>query len=189
MGGKAQASGIAKLRVWEGAGLAAQGTQVSPERGLLLVGRTAPPESPGVRDDREPGMAWMVAMAEKSVAMSRGVRGLVLRRAQNTGEEGAPWTLRMTGPTAQRPWQSTRRWMRPAWQRGGWARTGAGLRPGPGSILEQQSEGGRTRPETWGSRLAERTRGTLGSPSAAWAAAELAETAGQTPTAGRGTPP
>lgn len=47
-------------------------------------------------------MAWMVAMAEKSLAMSRGVRGLVPRWAQNnTGEEGAPWTLRMTGPTAQ----------------------------------------------------------------------------------------
>ena len=45
------------------------------------------------------------------------------------------------------------------------------------------------RPETWGSRLVERTRGTLGSPPAAWAVAEMAEMADQTPTAGGRTPP
>lgn len=167
----------------------AQGTQVSPERGLLLVGRTASLKSPGVRDDREPGMGWMVPTAEKRLAMGHGVRGLAVHRAQDTGEEGAPQMLRMTGSMAQRPWQSTRRWMRPAWQRGGWAHTGARLRPGPGSILEQQSEVGRMRPETWGSRLVERTRGTLGSPPAAWAVAEMAEMADQTPTAGGRTPP
>lgn len=90
MGGEAQASWMAELRVWEGAGLVAQRTQVSPERGLLLVGRTAPLESLGVWDDREPRMAWMVPTAEKSLAMGHGVRGLALHRAQDTEEEGAP---------------------------------------------------------------------------------------------------
>lgn len=189
VGGEARASWMAKLQVWAGAELVVQGTQVSPERGLLLGGRTTPPESPGVQDDRGPGMAWMVPMAEKSLAMGHGVRGLVLHQAQDTGEEGAPWMLGMTGPMAQRPWPSTRRWMRPAWQRGGWARTGAGLRPGPGPILEQQREGVRMRPETWGSRRAERTWGTPGRPPATRAAAEPTGTAGQTPTAGAGTPP
>ena len=189
VGGEAQASWMAKLRVWEGAEQAAQGNQVSPERGLLLGERTAPPESPGVQDDRGPGTAWMVPTAEKSLAMGRGVGGLVLRWAQDTGEEGAPWMLGMTAPVAQRPWQSTRRWMRPAGRRGGWARTGAGPRPGPGSIPEQRRAGLPMRPETWGGRLAERARGTPGSPPATWAAAEPAETAGQTSTAGGGTPP
>ena len=63
-----------------------QRTQVSPERGLLLVGRTAPLESLGVWDDREPRMAWMVPTAEKSLAMGHGVRGLALHRAQDTEE-------------------------------------------------------------------------------------------------------
>ena len=57
VGGKAQGSWMAKLQVLEGAGLAAQGTQVSRVRGLLLGGRMAPPKGLGIRDVREPGRA------------------------------------------------------------------------------------------------------------------------------------
>lgn len=55
--GKAQGFWMAKLLVWDGAGLAAQGTQVSQEGGLLRRGRMTPLRSLGVWGAREPGRA------------------------------------------------------------------------------------------------------------------------------------
>lgn len=90
VGGKAQGSQMAKLQVLEEARLAAQGTQVSRVRGLLLGGRMVPPKGLGIRDAREPGRAQMVASAEKALETGlRGPRGPALSWAQDRGEEGA----------------------------------------------------------------------------------------------------